>query len=192
MAREERLGDVRLYRAPIEVTVAAKSQKQIALLRQPSVKVSSYLRLRPGLGQYDPAVERVLVTRNRAAEGLGLALPAGKMVLFGQLAGRRILLGEVQVGDFAVGEKVEIPVAISTGVRAHQVTERVDSSAGPYRLTLTNDLPSAQVVEVQLQPSATALLGGPLVKREGWMIWRVTVPASTVMPRPASGAGSDA
>src|SRR5688500_2239968 len=32
MATEERLGDVRLYRVPISVTVAARSQKQVALL----------------------------------------------------------------------------------------------------------------------------------------------------------------
>ena len=41
MAEEERLGDVRLYRVPEAVTVAARSQKQVALLSQPSVSVES-------------------------------------------------------------------------------------------------------------------------------------------------------
>ena len=43
MATEERLGDVRLYRIPISVTVAARSQKQVALLKQPAVKFESLL-----------------------------------------------------------------------------------------------------------------------------------------------------
>ena len=53
MAQEERLGDVRLYRVPIAVTVAAKSQKQVALMRQPSVKVDTVYRLRPEPGEFD-------------------------------------------------------------------------------------------------------------------------------------------
>ena len=77
-AVEERLGEVRLYRVPIAVTVAGKSQKQVALLRQPSVKVENILRLRPPQGDFSSLpLERLLVTRNRAAEGLGLPLPVG-------------------------------------------------------------------------------------------------------------------
>ena len=178
VAQEERLGDVRLYRVPITVTVAAKSQKQIALLRQPIVKVSTLLRLRPQLSSFDAPLERVLVTRNRAAEGLGLALPAGKLTLFGQRAGRRILLGEGRLGDFAVGEKVEIPVATSTGVRARQIEEQNGAETTIYRLTLTNDLATAQTVEIELPLKAQAIGGGRLVKRDGWMLWRVTLPAN--------------
>ena len=96
---EERLGDVRLYRVPITVTVAAQSQKQVALLRQPAVKIESMLRLRPHQGPIDAPLERVLVTRNRPREGLGLPLPAGKVALFGQREGRRILLGEGRIDD---------------------------------------------------------------------------------------------
>ena len=57
-SREERLGDVRLYRIPVEVTVAARSQKQVALLEQPSVKVESLLSCAPAAAmQHD--VERL-------------------------------------------------------------------------------------------------------------------------------------
>ena len=97
MAQEERLGEVRLYRVPIEVTVASRSQKQIALLEQPSVKVERLLRLRTGGGDFNGLpLERLLVTRNRTAEGLGLPLPAGKLALFGRVQGRRIALGHGQ------------------------------------------------------------------------------------------------
>ncbi len=176
-AVEERLGDVRLYRLPITVTVAGKSQKQVALLRQPSVKIESILRLRPHQGPLDAPLERVLVTRNTSAQGLGLALPAGKVALFGQREGRRILLGESRIDDHTVGEKVEIPVATATGVRALQ--RMVERSVGraSLHLALTNDLATPQVVEVEL-PLAARTREARLVKRDGWQLWRVTVPAN--------------
>ena len=177
IAQEERLGDVRLYRIPISVTVAARSQKQVALLKQPSVKVESLLRLRVSGGQFDQPLERVLVTRNRPAEGLGLPLPAGKLALFGTRQGRRVLLGEGSIDDHTIGEKVEIRVATATGVRARQIVyERKDG--GGFGLTLTNDMPSAQTVEIELPLEARARGGGSLVKRDGWMLWRVRVPAN--------------
>ncbi len=175
-ASEERLGDVRLYRVPISVTVAARSQKQIALLRQPTVRVATILRLRPGAYDFELPLERVLVTRNRTNEGLGLALPAGKVALFGRRGGRRILLGEGRIDDYAVGEKVEIPVATATGVRARQIVVRA-VDRGEYQLTLSNDLSRPQLVEIELPLGARAR-GAQLIKRDGWMLWRVTVPAN--------------
>ncbi|MEO8176061.1 MAG: hypothetical protein ABI626_05315 [Sphingomicrobium sp.] len=176
IAQEERLGDVRLYRIPISVTVAARSQKQVALLRQPAVKVDSILRLRTAGGQLDQPLERVLVTRNRPAEGLGLPLPAGRLALFGTRQGHRILLGEGSIDDHTIGEKVEIRVATATGVRARQLP--VAETAGDQALTLTNDLAQPQTVEVELPLEAKAVSGGRLVKRDGWMLWRVRVPAN--------------
>jgi hypothetical protein len=174
-AVEERLGDVRLYRVPITVTVAAKSQKQIALLRQPAVKFESILRLRPQQGPIDGPLERVLITRNTPTQGLGLALPAGGVALFGQREGRRILLGEGRIDDYTVNEKVEIPVATATGVRA--VQKVVDRSFGraALELTLTNDLATAQTAEIELPLSARA---SGLVTRDGWKVWKVKVPAN--------------
>jgi hypothetical protein len=178
MAQEERLGDVRLYRVPISVTVAARSQKQIALLSQPAVKFDSVLRLRVPQGPVEAPLERVLVTRNRRAEGLGLALPAGKLALFGMRQGRRVLLGEGRIDDHTIGEKVEIRVATASGVRASQVHERrggEGGAGGDFLLTLTNDSPQPQSVEIELPLEAR---GRGLIKRDGWMIWRLRVPAN--------------
>ena len=61
-------------------------------------------------------------------------------------------------------------------VRAVQVHE--PEQRGEYRLTLSNDLPSAQTVEIELPLEARAVGGGSLVKRDGWMLWRVRVPAN--------------
>jgi hypothetical protein len=177
MAQEERLGDVRLYRVPIEVTVAARSQKQIALLEQPAVRVSTLLRLRPYATNFDLPLERVLVTRNRAAEGLGLPLPAGKLALFGTRDGHRILIGEGTIDDRAVGEKVEIAVATPTGVRAHQVVTRRSDGTADEHLTLTSDLSRPQQVEIELPLSAQAE-GERLIVRDGWKVWRPIIPAN--------------
>ena len=175
-ATEERLGDVRLYRVPIDVTVAAKSQKQIALMRQPSVKVATVLRLRPYAGQLDQPLERVVITRNRTQEGLGLALPAGKVALFGRRGDRRILIGEGRIDDYAVGEKVEITVATASGVRARQIVIPKEEGGG-FKLTLTNDMSRAQVAEIEL-PLEAKPGNRRLIDRDGWKLWRVTIPAN--------------
>ncbi|HUP55081.1 MAG TPA: hypothetical protein VM408_06205, partial [Methylomirabilota bacterium] len=133
-------------------------------------------RLRVAQYPFELPLERVLVTHNRRAEGLGLPLPAGKLALFGIRQGRRVLLGEGSIDDHTIGEKVEIKVATATGVRAVQVHER--ERRGQFLLTLTNDLPSAQTVEIELPLEARAAGSGSLVKRDGWMLWRVRVPAN--------------
>jgi hypothetical protein len=175
-AVEERLGDVRLYRIPEAVTVAAKSQKQVAMITQPSVKVESIVRLRPGSSAFGAMpMERLLVTRNRTAEGLGLPLPAGKLELFGRREGHRILIGEGTLDDRTVGEKVEIPVGTANGVLAAQTESTRDPDV--RHLTLTNDLPRPQVAEIEF-PLEVRGVSARLVKRDGWMLWRVVIPAN--------------
>jgi hypothetical protein len=173
MAREERLGDVRLYRVPISVDVAARSQKQIALLEQPTVRIESKLRMRLGPGDFSAPLNRVLVTRNRTSEGLGLALPAGSVALFATRNGRRILVGEGRIDDYTIGEKVEIRTGSAPGVRAEQAA--VPGSPGEYRLTLTNDMASPEQVEIELPLGAR---GRGLKRGEGVMLWQVRVPAN--------------
>lgn len=177
VAQEERLGDVRLYRIPIAVTVAARSQKQVALLQRPAVKVEPLLKLRAHQGELDTALERVLVTRNRAAEGLGLPLPAGSVTLFTTKDGRRILIGEGRIDDYTVGEKVEIRAASAPGVRARQ-TMFASQDGGGFLLVLTNDSPVAETVEIELPLEARAVSGGRLVQRDGYQLWRVALPAN--------------
>jgi hypothetical protein len=176
-ALEERLGDVRLYRIPETVTVAAKSQKQVAMISQPSVKVENIVRLRTEIdtSEAEP-MERVLIVRNLAANGLGLPLPAGKLALFGRRNGHRVLIGEGKLDDRTIGEKVEIPVGTVIGVFASQ-EQLWDRSPDFARLTLTNDQPRPQVAEVEL-PLGYRGVSAKLVKRDGWMVWRVTIPAN--------------
>ena len=108
MAQREDLGDLKLYRIPIPVTVAANSQKQVALLEQPQVKMAAVYRWDTAFAQHDtdePApAERVLKMDNRKADGLGLPLPAGSFTLYTMREGRPFLLGEGRMTDRAVGE----------------------------------------------------------------------------------------
>jgi hypothetical protein len=174
-AVQEQLGDVKLYRIPDAVTVAGKSQKQVAMIVQPSVKVKSIVRLRLEGGNRESPLERVLVTRNRMEEGLGLPLPAGKVELFTLRGGRRLLTGEGSIDDHAVGEKVEIVVGTANGVFARQVQLKGDPHI--LRLTLTNDLPRPQSAEIELPLEARGM-NAKLVKRDGRMLWRVAIPAN--------------
>jgi hypothetical protein len=177
MAQEERFGDFRLYRVPIAVTVAPKSQKQVALMRRPAVNVESVYRIQLGPGQFESPLEHVLVSRNRQAEGLGLALPSGKMALFGRQQGRRVLIGEGSIDDHAVGEKVEFKVGEAPGMRAKQ-TELSGGGRNSYELSVSNDSSKARLAEVRLPPDVRPLGATKLVSQDGYRLWRVSVPAN--------------
>jgi hypothetical protein len=174
MAEEEKLGDVRLYRIPEQVTVAARSQKQVMLLKRPAVAVESIYRLQPPPSEFDSALERVLVTRNDPAKGLGLPLPAGGVALFGRQQGRRVLIGEGRVDDHTIGEKVEIRLGQAPGIRARGAVLRRTKDA-ELAVTVTNDAPEARTIEIRLPLDARS---PRLVKIDGAMVWRTRVPAN--------------
>jgi hypothetical protein len=174
MTEQERLGDVKLYRIPKQVTVAAQSQKQVMLLKRPAVAVETVYRLQPSPSEFESAFERVLVTRNDLSKGLGLPLPAGGVALFGRQEGRRILIGEGRVDDHAVGEKVEIRMNEAPGIRARGTVVGSGKNA-EFVVTVTNDAPETRNVEIRLPPDAR---GAALAKDEGSMLWRTSVPAN--------------
>ena len=51
---------------------------------------------------------RVVTTRNRKQEGLGLPLPGGRVTLFAKGRERPVLIGQGSMRDYSVGEDVEI------------------------------------------------------------------------------------
>lgn len=177
-AQRERLGDLQLYRIPEPVTVAANAQKQVGLLDQPAVRVQPVYRF--GINAADASAEAsaelVLRGLNREAQGLGLPLPAGNLVLFREGAGRPLLIGEAPMRDTAVGEKVELSVAQASGVRA-----RLGSNDKERRsLILTNDRPVAVSAEVELYGGDSYRIeGARLTRRDGNLLWEVSVPANS-------------
>jgi hypothetical protein len=178
MAQQEELGDLKLYRLPERVTVASNSQKQVAMLEKEGVKVRTVYRASFEDDEPDqsPDVTQLLVTRNRPAEGLGLPLPAGRLVLFGAGRERPILLGEGFVGDRAVGEDVEIRIAESTGVRARATKFEV---GGDWLLTVTNDQDRPVQFEADFHEGERKVRSATgLGRRDGRPVWSVSVPAN--------------
>ena len=181
MAQRERLGDLQLYRIPIPVTVAAGSQKQVALIERPTVQVSPVYRVRlyAGVdGEDGGAAQLVLTSRNREREGLGLPLPAGGVLVFQEGRERPLLIGEGSIDDLAVGEAVEIRLADAPGVRWRVVR---DGGAGDRRsVTITNDRAVPVRVEAELAGEGPiTAASAALTRRNGSALWQVTVPANS-------------
>ncbi|HTU10375.1 MAG TPA: hypothetical protein VMG08_05695 [Allosphingosinicella sp.] len=182
-AVQEDLGDLKLYRIPEPVTVAARSQKQVAFLQQPNVQVSFVYRTRENpFNTTEPReASRYLITRNRTQEGLGIPLPAGGIQLFTEGEGRPILVGEGAVRDGAVGEDVEIRLGEAPGVRAGIQRDGDADEDDHYILSVTNDRPVPIRYEMEFQPIDGDQIrprGARLARRNGKPLWAVTVPAN--------------
>jgi hypothetical protein len=182
VAEQEDLGDLKLYRIPRPVTVAAKSQKQVALLERRGVKVEQVYRQRLFLSglTYPRSVERVLVARNTVAGGLGLALPAGRVMLSAKAGDRPLLIGRGTMRDVAVGEEVEIVIGQATAVAAQlkQVTPGRDGT-GEWELTVSNADAKPIRFEAELDESGYSLhTAAALPRRDGRPVWIATVPAN--------------
>jgi hypothetical protein len=190
VAEQEELGDLKLYRVPEPVTVAAKSQKQVALLTRSGIKVEARYRQRFSSVRPQPAAppRRVLVVQNRTAEGLGLPLPSGWLALFTADRGRPVLLGRGFVPDKAVGEEVEIEVGASLAVQT-QVRDlrRSDSNQG-VEIIVTNARAEPVRYEAEFETDGAPLAADvTLGTRNGRPLWSVLVPpngSATLRYRP--------
>jgi hypothetical protein len=181
MAQREALGDLKLYRIPIPVTVASHSQKQVALLEQPAVKFESFYRWQSGFGgeANGAAVQRILKMENRKAAGLGLPLPAGGFTLYTKRGDRPFLLGEGQMTDRAEGETVEVALDNAPGISVVQRQLERTQGEATTELVVTNDQPrpirfEARFAEDRRAKSSSA----PLVRRDGSWWWTTRVPAN--------------
>ena len=184
-AIQEELGDLKLYRIPEPVTVAARSQKQVGLLDRPRVAVTEVYRRRVFPGPRSdsaslPAV-RTFVTRNRPADGLGLPLPAGGVALFARAGGRTVLVGQGSIADRAVGEEVEIEAGLAPGVTSRLVKGEDGDPVDVYRLTVTNDRATPVPFEADFEADGLrSVSGGSVGRKNGRPLWRVTVPANGI------------
>ena len=176
-ANREQLGDHQLYRIPEPVTVAANAQKQVGLVDQPAVKVQPIYTFRFDADSPEEFEARLtLRTQNRTAEGLGLPLPAGNVMVLREGASRPLMIGEGSLDDKAVGEKVEIELDDVPGVRGRLVRTEADR----YRIDLSNDRPMPVAVEVSLRIDGDVRItaDSKLARRDGKDFWIVTVPAN--------------
>lgn len=179
-AQEEQLGDLKLYRIPERVTVAANAQKQVALLTKSRVPVERIhgISVDASDEEEEPQPVGVLLRmKNVAARGLGVALPAGSVAMFETAGDRQMLAGEAPIRDTAVGEDVELEVGESfdlfytqrriprrgklRGEAAEEAIDREDDEADEleddrprpprrYEIELSNARPTAAIVETVL------------------------------------------
>ncbi len=173
----EDLGDLKLYRVPERVTVAANAQKQVVLLaraRVPFERVYTF-PVSPGVpsGPASP-MQIVLRMSNKVSAGLGLPLPAGGVVLYAPHDGRLLLNGEGALGDKAIGETVRVAVGESSQVLFGQTVPEPGVSV----LSITNASTTPAMVELpigdvgEILPVDDAHL---LPRVDGVPTWTVTV-----------------
>ncbi|WP_037498401.1 DUF4139 domain-containing protein [Sphingomonas jaspsi] len=181
-AQREDLGDLKLYRIPIPVTVASQSQKQVAMIEQPAVRFEQFYRGRTWIDNRtdEPeALPLIIRFQNRAKDGLGLPLPSGQFTLYGQYDGRPFLLGEGRMTDRAVNEQVDVELADAPGVRFAQKAIGREDNDDEVEIRLTSDLDRPAHVEIRVSMSDDQKLrGSPLVKRDGEWWWIVDLPAN--------------
>jgi hypothetical protein len=179
VAKQEELGDLKLYRIPEPVTVAANAQKQVALLEKTGVPFDHLYSVRPyARGQSSgPQPTQILVRmRNTIKKGLGIPLPSGTTAFFEPVQGQPMLLGQAPLRDSAVGAEVELTIGSSAQVEWMQTAKPTGTE-----IMLTNANPAPAMVEVRLQTNEEGEILSPSVKlgrKDGRPLWAVTVPAN--------------
>ncbi|KRA83051.1 hypothetical protein ASD76_02955 [Altererythrobacter sp. Root672] len=188
-AEEEALGDLKLYRVPVPVTVSAKGLKQVAFLDQDSVegRLLYHVACSPWNAQDEAArASMLLVTVNDRKHGLGMALPMGGVAVFEPSSYGDQLVAEDQLRDYAEGQDIEVGLGESSQVFARcERTADFDFDEertrwSPMQATLTNANRNPVKVRVSLGPSGAWQLRGIKGTRvkDGNVIVEVTVPGN--------------
>jgi len=187
VASEEDLADLKLYRVPEPVTVAAKSQKQVAFLDRDGV--TGRLLYQNSCGPWTDssgeaqAASIVLATVNDERHGLGAALPTGSLAVFEQTSAGEQLVARKTLRDYAAGQDVEIELGESAQVFAACSAETAEDVAPgarvPMKLVATNANPAPIQLRIALGDGGARIGGlkGTQVK-DGARIFEVRVPAN--------------
>ncbi|MGB7409409.1 MAG: hypothetical protein WA908_12975 [Pontixanthobacter sp.] len=197
VAAEEQLGDLKLYRVPERMTVAANGLKQVAFLDRDDVSARFLYVGRCSASHtfddiknvYDmEPTELQLTMKNEKARGLGVALPMGGLAVFEPGPNGTQLIGDLDMRDYANGQDIELGIAQSTQVFVEcAATKHEPTEDKPRRWTRmralvsnANDAPA----EIRL------LLGeagywdvrwpkGETTIKDGMIHTQVTVPANS-------------
>jgi len=195
---ESDLGDYKLYTLPEPVTVAARQTKQVQFLAQPEV---AYTRLhRSWVAAYDGQVngggrpQIVFESLNTEAEGLGRALPGGRVLVMADIAGRRMAAGSATFRDNPIGLPLTLAFgqALDVEVIPRVVEHRPGQWLSPRQREASRTAMAAvlrntgrETVTVEIVPSAQHETGfrileesHPLARNpRGELSWRIAVPA---------------
>ncbi|RVQ65770.1 hypothetical protein EKN06_12640 [Croceicoccus ponticola] len=191
MAVEEALGDLKLYRVPMTVNVAAKAQKQVAFLHLDAVEGQLVHRAdcSPDRGVRAMLADVVMRSRNLEKYGLGRALPAGGVTVFEPSAYGPLLLSEDEVDDYAIGQELEIGISPTSQVKVScALTPREnphdfnlhDGKAHAMQATIANGSREEVEVEVRIgNPAQWELryVSRKVAMQDGFQIIRLRVSA---------------
>jgi hypothetical protein len=178
MAEQEELGDLKLYRVPMRVTVAAQSQKQVAMLNQPSAAFRRVYRVMAGQYSSGPQpMQFMLIARNVKEQGLGLSLPAGSVALFEPVANRPMLVNERPLPDLAVGQDVSFSMWSSWDVQSSLVRVNESDRKQGWQWTVTNAKDVPVLAELVI-PFDLANPPGKLERGDGGWILPLTIPGN--------------
>lgn len=184
VAKAENLGDLKLYRIPLPVTVAARSQKQAAFLVKPHVRGDIIYRAR-ATGGSTGDIEMLYRFRNGKKNGLGDPLPAGNFVLYQEGDLGRMYLGEARSADKAIDEEVELSFAAPANVTLEEESGRPDArgvirhqtalrNANPFPIRFEMDFPLSDG-HTYMPPE------GRLVTKPGKRVWITQVPPNGIV-----------
>lgn len=178
----EGLGDLKLYRVPVPVTVAAQSQKQVAFLAKDTIK--GVLAYRSKIDWDAPGNPQILFRfRNTAKEGLGKPLPAGRLVFYQDGPTGTMVMGESSLPDKAVDEEVELEIGESEEVTLDYAEEASNRKAGwsDYLVTVKNANPFPVRFELEF-PTGRDLrftrLSQRTERKPGKQVMVLTLPAN--------------
>ena len=185
MAQQEDLGDLKLYRIPVPVTVASKSQKQVAFLEKEAIPFTQIYEAEIYLSSNRDSTQlaTTLRFRNDKQNQLGIPLPAGKLVAFRQGQGERLMVGKGSLEDKAVGEQVEVTIGISPLVRysVNMLESKMkgDRQIRDMELTVTNASRQVAAVELKLLADDGAIRNPSrkLGRKDGVAAWKISVAA---------------
>lgn len=179
VAKAENLGDLKLYRIPVPVTVAARSQKQVAFLAGRRIKGALIYRSRTSWG--DPQDPELLFRfRNTKANGLGTPVPAGKAVLYQDSDWGRQLVGESSVPDKTIDEEIELVFGETSNVTVERDIGAAKGGAR-YTVTVRNANPFPVRFELEFANSTNRVMRNAslkVTKKPGKSVLATTLPAN--------------
>lgn len=182
-AKQEELGDLKLYRVPVRVDVVPNAQKQVALLQKQSVPFTQIYtaRVSPWGGNSSAALDLILRMQNKKKDGLGLPLPSGAIIVMQRQGEEELLLADSAMADKAVNEKVEVDAGSSDQVRIAQSLVSSDKKHRRLRLTLTNALDREAKAEVAIPQwnGWNIRSKAKLRSKDGNRLWALTLPANS-------------
>jgi hypothetical protein len=200
--QQEQLGDLKLYRVPERTTLASRQSKQVRLMDQFAIPVTTIYEMDFSQGtSYSKPAQRLLRTKNTRENHLGLPLPSGSVVVFSERGGERLLQHESGMRDTAVDEEVEIDMGSSPDVQVSvSRQETLAESDKAKLLTLVpgitlrsvkvHDLQQAEIAnardsDIQFELRVPLAEGArivradhPLATKNGRPIFRFKVPAN--------------